>query len=492
MGLMDADEGVADRDLAATIDAASWSAYQKALLACLALVFAVDGLANQSLGIALPALIADWGVQRAAFAPVTAANLGGVALGSVLGGMLGDRIGRRWVLIGAIFLFGLMTAASGLAQDSTQLLIIRFFDGIGIGSAIPNGAVLITEFTPARRRGRAIAIGMVFIPIGGIIAGGLGVLVLSVLGWQSLFFIAGALPILLAVAFSMFLPESPSFLLGAGRHDELRRLMNRCGIHCRKQDRFIIERADATDVPLLRVLLSPTLWRGTLLLWASFFTCLMASYTIFSWVPTMLHTLGFGLTMASVGIMTFHGGGVIGALYSGVLLDKRGFSFAHISLAAAASVIAALLTLMLGVNLLSAAVILPMMLALGFCIAGLHNTLYTLAATTYPTTARATGVGTASAVGRLGAVLSSFTGVLSLDLGGSAAFFGCIATLLALCGLCGVRVRTGIRFHLGPGPDRTDLQEPALVRGRVGYTAANNRFNIAQAEVTGGVRADEV
>jgi hypothetical protein len=81
---------------------------------CFALVFAVDGLANQSLGIALPALIADWGGARAAFAPVAASNLAGVALGSILGGLIGDRIGRRWALISAIFLFGLMTAAAAL------------------------------------------------------------------------------------------------------------------------------------------------------------------------------------------------------------------------------------------------------------------------------------------------------------------------------------------------------------------------------------------
>ena len=444
-GVMRAELNAAGRNLSATIDVAPWSAYQKWLLACLALVFAVDGLTNQSLGIALPSIMADWGLPRDAFAPVAAANLAGVALGSFLGGVLGDRLGPRRALIGSILLFGLMTAAGSLAQDVTQLLVIRFVDGIGIGAAIPNGAALITEFTPARRRGRAIAIGMVFIPIGGILAGGLGALILAALGWRTMFLIAGALPLLLGVFFSLCLPESPSFLLRGGHHDALHRLLGRCGIRCNEHDRFTIDKADAAHVGPLRMLLSPTLWRGTLLLWAGFFTCLMASYTIFSWVPTMLHMIGFGLTMASVGIMTFNGGGVIGALLSGILLDKRGFKVAHMSFAVAATASAALIALLPAGNH-SAVLILPMMLVLGFCIAGLHNTLYTLAATSYPSRGRATGVGAASAVGRLGAVLSSFTGVLSLDLGGSAAFFGVVATLLALCGFFGLRARANAAF----------------------------------------------
>jgi AAHS family 4-hydroxybenzoate transporter-like MFS transporter len=430
------------RDITDAIDAAPWSPFQKWMLACFALVFAVDGLANQSLGIAVPALIADWEVARAAFAPVTAANLAGVALGSVLGGILGDRLGRRWALILAIVMFGLMTCASGLTQDPTQLMIVRFVDGLGIGAAIPNGAALIAEFAPKRRRGRAIAIGMVFIPIGGIIAGALGASVLETLGWQFMFFAAGSLPLLLALVFVFVLPESPSFLHRAGKHEALIRLLQKCRIELQAGERFFIAETEGEKAATpLRILLSPAFRHQTLLLWGGFFTCLMASYTIFSWVPTMLSTLGFDLTMTSLGITTFHGGGVIGALISGVVLDRKGFSATHMTLAGCAAVIAAALAVMLSQNILAAAVILPMMLILGFCIAGLHNTLYTLAASTYPTAARATGVGIASATGRLGAVLSSFTGVIALDLGGSFAFFGVVACLLALCGISGWAAR---------------------------------------------------
>jgi len=429
------------RDLANAIDEAPWSAFQKWMLACFAMVFAVDGLANQSLGIALPALIADWGVERAAFAPVTAANLAGVALGSIVGGLLGDTIGRRWAVIGAIFLFGIMTAAGGLTQDAMQLMVVRFVDGLGIGAAIPNGAALISEFTPRNRRGRAIAVGMVFIPIGGIIAGALGATLLELLGWRAMFFVAGSIPIVLGFVFLRMVPESPSFLFRAGKHDELARLLKRCNIALAPGQTFSVPDGNATIMAPLRTLLASGMRHQTLLLWGGFFCCLMASYTIFSWVPTMLHTLGFDLTMTSLGITAFHAGGVIGALFSGALLDRKGFSNAHMALSGAAAALAFALALLLSQNILSLLLIGPMMLALGFCIAGLHNTLYTLATNTYPTEARATGVGIASAVGRLGAVLSSFTGVISLDLGGSFAFFSVIAVLLALCGLSGWSAR---------------------------------------------------
>ena len=270
--------------------------------------------------------------------------------------------------------------------------------------------------------------------------GGLGATMLEFAGWRALLLTAGALPILLALAFIWLLPESPGFLLRAGKHGQVTRLLDRCGIAHSGQEQFHVPPAGHAIAPL-RTLLTVEMRHRTLLLWGGFFTCLMASYTIFSWVPTMLHMLGFDVTMTSLGITTFHTGGVIGAIFSGVLLDRKGFSRTHMGLAGVAAVLAFGLAIMLSLNVLSVVLVLPIMMALGFCMSGLHNTLYTLAANTYPTAARATGVGIASAVGRLGAVLSSFTGVISLDVGGSLGFFGLVAILLALCGVAGWAAR---------------------------------------------------
>jgi AAHS family 4-hydroxybenzoate transporter-like MFS transporter len=171
------------------------------LLVFAALAFGVDGMANQVLGLAIPALIRDWGASRAAFAPVAALGLIGVAVGAALGGMLGDRFGRRAGLIGSVLLFGLMTTGTAFAHGMTSLTCLRLLAGLGIGGAIPNGAALISEFTPAHRRSLAIALGMVFIPVGGLLAGIVATAMLPQFGWRGLFLIAGALPLLLALVF---------------------------------------------------------------------------------------------------------------------------------------------------------------------------------------------------------------------------------------------------------------------------------------------------
>ncbi len=313
-------------DLGILLDTAPWSTYQKWVLGLSAIAFAVDGLANQVLGVAIPSLVAAWGVPRAEFASVAAAGLLGVALGTVGGGVLGDRIGRRWGLIAAMTLFGLATVATSLVHGVDALMALRFLDGLGIGGAIPSGAALISEFTPHRRRSRAIALGMVFIPVGGFLAGTLGSIILPGLGWRAYFLAAGILPLVAAVLFLFLLPESPRFMrLRQARKGELLTLLGRFGHRFESDTEFVDHTDDAqAERAPVKALLGPKVLRNTLGIWGAFFFCLMASYTMFSWVPTMLAGLHFDSVVTSIAISAFNFGGMLGGASCGFLIEKYG------------------------------------------------------------------------------------------------------------------------------------------------------------------------
>lgn len=418
-------------DVMRALDEGAWSAFQKRVLALAALAFTVDGLANQVLGLALPALIRDWSLPREAFAPVAALGLVGVALGTAVGGVLGDRYGRRAGLIGSLLLFGAMTVAAAGAHGLTGLLCLRFLAGLGIGGAIPNGAALIFELTPARYRGAAIAISMTFIPLGGVLSGMLGAAVLPRWDWRGLFLIAGLLPVLLAVLFVLALPESPRFLARLPhRRDALAALLARCGQRFDTATELFSEHVRALHAPLT-ALFTADMLHDTVALWVGFFFCLLASYTLFSWVPTLLMGAGFPLSLTSLGMTAFNFGGMVGGVTGGWLIACLGSRAAVLALAGGATLGA----VALGVLPLDAHDVkfaLGALVVEGFFIGGLHNGFYTVAAFLYPPFARATGIGTAAGVGRIGAVLSSFTGVLALKLGGSAGYFWVVA---AACGL---------------------------------------------------------
>ncbi len=78
------------------------------------------------------------------------AALVGLALGALLAGPIADSIGRRRVLIGSVFFFGLWTAACVAATDIWQLTVFRFLTGIGLGAALPNATTLLSEYVPAK------------------------------------------------------------------------------------------------------------------------------------------------------------------------------------------------------------------------------------------------------------------------------------------------------------------------------------------------------
>src|SRR5690606_22609593 len=127
--------------------------------------------------------------------------------------------------------FGGMTLAQAWASDVQDLLVLRFLDGLGIGAMIPNGAALISEFTPRRERALALAIGMTCIAVGGMVAGILGNLLLELHGWEGLFIVLGGIGVGVATLLLFLLPESPAFLSNSPADQaRLHRLARRCGI----------------------------------------------------------------------------------------------------------------------------------------------------------------------------------------------------------------------------------------------------------------------
>src|SRR5262245_18436191 len=221
-------------DVGTTLDNGQWSGYQVLLIVGTALAIILDGIDNQLLGNAVPTLMKDWNLPRSAFTTplggVLALSPLGMMFGGALGGMLGDRIGRRTTLILCVVAFAIFTL--GIAGVSTvpMLGILRFLAGLDLGGAMPNAAALASEYVPALTRPFAVTMTIVCIPLGGMIAGYRSGYVLPLYGWKLLFIVGGIIPILLALLLLKVLPESPRFM---ARHKErwpdLIRLLRRLG-----------------------------------------------------------------------------------------------------------------------------------------------------------------------------------------------------------------------------------------------------------------------
>ena len=199
-------------DVGQLLDEGPFTGFQKVVVLLAALSIVMDGFDGQLIGFAIPVIMKEWGVTRGAFAPVVAAGLIGMAVGSACAGLFADRFGRRWAVIGSVLVFGTATSAIGLAPDLLTIACLRFIAGLGIGGALPTSTTMTAEFAPLRRRTLAVTATIVCVPLGGMLAGLFTSAVLPSQGWRALFFIGGALPLALSLLLLVGLPESPRFL----------------------------------------------------------------------------------------------------------------------------------------------------------------------------------------------------------------------------------------------------------------------------------------
>ena len=217
-----------DVNISRYIDDRPLSAFQIRVVCLCAFVVGLDGFDAQALGFVAPALGKDLHLAPGALGPVFGASLFGVMIGSLLFGALADYFGRKWLVIAGVLVFALGTLATSRATDVSDLLILRFVTGLGLGGVLPNTIALTGEYSPQRRRTFLIMLMFMTVSLGSAIGGLIAAKLIPTYGWQVIFLIGGALPLVLCPVLIVWLPESLSLLaLDERKSEQVRALLMR-------------------------------------------------------------------------------------------------------------------------------------------------------------------------------------------------------------------------------------------------------------------------
>jgi len=336
------------------------------------IVALIEGFDLQAAGTAAAGLRQTFALDPKMLGWVFSVGIIGLLPGAFFGGWVADRIGRKKILVMAVLLFGVFSLSTAFVDSYSGLLLVRFLTGLGLGAALPNLIALCAEAVSEHKRGTAISVMYCGVPLGGALAA--VVAMFSSEHWQTTFIIGGLAPLLAVPLMILLLPESSAF------------------------------RQQRDNTPGARPTTSQALFgegraRTTLALWLSYFFTLTVMYMLLNWLPSLLLEQGFSKPQAGMVQMLFNIGGALGSLLGGVLLDRC--NAVKVVLCVYAGLLAALAGVGLSVG------IVPMAIAgfaAGLFVMAAQLVLYASAPPSYPTSVRATGVGAAVAVGRLGSV----------------------------------------------------------------------------------------
>jgi AAHS family 4-hydroxybenzoate transporter-like MFS transporter len=445
-------------DIGQVLDDGLWTFVQRVVVFLAALAILMDGFDVQLVGFALPVLIKEWGVARGELAPALAVGLVGMGCGAACGGLVADRFGRRPALIGSVLVYGIATCLIGFSTNLLIFSALRFVAGLGIGGALPSATTMTAEFIPARSRTLAVTATIVCVPLGGMLAGVFAGYVMPGFGWRGLFTIGGLPPIVLALILRLVLPESPRFLAHHRRRwPELIKLLGRMSRLVPPDTAFLDSREQVfSERAGVRTLFAPGCARDTIAIWCVFLMSLLAIYSVFSWLPTMLTTEGLDVTAAGAGLTAYNLGGVFGAMLCAVAITRFGSRWPMVVFSAGSAASAFLLR---GVNILGHKDLLIFGLAMhGLFANAVQSTIYAVCAYVYPTNVRATGTASGMTVGRIGAILSSFTGAAIITMGGAAAYF----TMLGSVMICVLIALMAIKRHIPPLPRRPAIPDATV------------------------------
>lgn len=345
----------------------------------------------------MAALIHAWSLNSFWVGVVGSINLVGMAIGAAIAGSVADRFGRRQIFMLTLLIYSVATGVSGLSIALWMLLLCRFIVGIGLGGELPVTTTMVTEFLPARDRGRGIVLLESFWAVGWLAAAVVAFVVIPAWGWRVAFFI-GTIPALYVLYLRRGIPESPRFLMRTGRMEAARRVMSMAAGHEIAATNLTVSSSVAR--PRVGVLFQSNFRRRTIMLWILWLGMNFAYYGMFLWLPSVLvdhgyslvHSFGYTLIVTVVQIP--------GYLSAAGLIDRIGRKPVLVTYI----LLTALFATLFG-HANSVAGVLIFGCGLGFFNLGAWGTTYAYTTEQYPTMARGTGSGWAMGIGRIGGIV---------------------------------------------------------------------------------------
>lgn len=324
------------------------------------------------LSFVIAAIAVDWNLTTTEMGWIGSINSIGMAIGAFGFGMLADRIGRKQVFMITLVLFSVASGLSALTTTLAAFLFLRFLVGAGLGGELPVASTLVSESVEAHERGKVVVLLESFWAVGWILAALIAYFVIPDYGWRIALIIT-ALPAFYAIYLRRNLPDSPKFEV-AGQ---------------KKQSAW----------HKVRELWSAQYRKRTLMLWVVWFTVVFSYYGMFLWLPSVLVLKGFSMIDSFGYVLLMTVAQLPGYFSAAWLIERAGRKFVL-----ATYLIGTALSAVAFGNAESLATLLVFGALLSFFNLGAWGALYAYSPEQYPTTIRATGSGSAAAVGRVGGI----------------------------------------------------------------------------------------
>jgi MFS transporter, putative metabolite:H+ symporter len=260
-----------------------------------------DAFNALSIAFVLPVLVPLWHIAAPQIGLMIAASYVGQLVGALAFSSAAERYGRIPCAAAATAIFAVMSLACAAAWSFDVLLVCRFIQGIGVGGEMPVAAVYISELSKARGRGRFFMLYEMIFPIGLMVTGQVGAVLVPLFGWKTMFLIGGLPGLLIALAL-LRLPESPRWLIGKGRFAEAAAVVAQLEAAARKAGAVVPTESPAQtaverpSIPLRTrgswsELLSPAYRSRTLIVWVLWASAFLIANSLNNWMPTLYTTV---------------------------------------------------------------------------------------------------------------------------------------------------------------------------------------------------------